>query len=168
MKVLRASVPLIILSFCLSGCGEGATGSSEQAMNVVAEAYVKLALAVGRYDDDYIDAYYGPTAWREEVAAEACEPALRLETAPEPPDTLEPNERKYLSFSKSFSYTALNLTQFFLVDALRAGDATGTAIAEGAGAGEIALAGLEDLGRASVLAGGAFAGVKKRCQAPGY
>ena len=37
-------------------------------MNRIAEAYVKLVLALGRHDPDYVDAYYGPQAWREEVA----------------------------------------------------------------------------------------------------
>jgi len=66
-------LPLIVLSFSLSGCGDDAAVSSEQAMNTVGEAYVKLALAVGHHDDDYIDAYYGPAEWREEVAAEGRE-----------------------------------------------------------------------------------------------
>ena len=32
-----------------------------------ARSYVKLALAVGEYDKDYVDAYYGPSEWREAV-----------------------------------------------------------------------------------------------------
>ncbi len=39
-------------------------------MNRIAEAYVKLVLALGRHDPDYVDAYYGPPAWREEAARE--------------------------------------------------------------------------------------------------
>ncbi len=31
-----------------------------EAMNQVAEDYVKLALAMGPHDADYVDAYYGP------------------------------------------------------------------------------------------------------------
>ena len=33
----------------------------------VAESYVKLVLAVGRYDADYVDAYYGPDEWKTEA-----------------------------------------------------------------------------------------------------
>ena len=33
-------------------------------MNPVSEAYVKLVLAVGQHDPDYVDAYYGPPEWR--------------------------------------------------------------------------------------------------------
>ncbi|HEX8411156.1 MAG TPA: hypothetical protein VF883_20000 [Thermoanaerobaculia bacterium] len=36
-------------------------------MNDAAERYVKLVLAMGEHDADYVDAYYGPAAWREEV-----------------------------------------------------------------------------------------------------
>uniref|UniRef100_A0A832LNB1 DUF885 domain-containing protein n=1 Tax=Ignavibacterium album TaxID=591197 RepID=A0A832LNB1_9BACT len=33
-------------------------------MNSVAEKYVKLALRIGSYDNDFIDAYYGPQDWK--------------------------------------------------------------------------------------------------------
>ena len=36
-------------------------------MNAAAESYVKLVLSVGEHDPDYVDAYFGPPAWREEV-----------------------------------------------------------------------------------------------------
>jgi hypothetical protein len=36
-------------------------------MNAAAEAYVKLVLSVGEHDPDYVDAYYGPPSWREQV-----------------------------------------------------------------------------------------------------
>jgi hypothetical protein len=36
-------------------------------MNRIAEAYVKLVLALGRHDPDYVDAYYGPEAWKKEA-----------------------------------------------------------------------------------------------------
>ena len=36
-------------------------------MNRIAEQYVKLVLAVGEHDADYVDAYYGPGDWRSEV-----------------------------------------------------------------------------------------------------
>ena len=35
----------------------------------IAEAYVKLVLAVGKHDADYVDAYYGPPEWKAEVEA---------------------------------------------------------------------------------------------------
>ena len=40
------------------------------ALNRIAEPYVKLVLAVGQHDADYVDAYYGPPEWQEEAKAE--------------------------------------------------------------------------------------------------
>jgi len=40
-------------------------------MNRIAEQYVRLVLAVGQHDGDYVDAYYGPEDWRNEVQASA-------------------------------------------------------------------------------------------------
>jgi hypothetical protein len=39
-------------------------------MNPLAERYVRLVLAVGEHDANYVDAYYGPAAWRTQVQAE--------------------------------------------------------------------------------------------------
>jgi hypothetical protein len=41
-----------------------------QELNKIAEPYVKLVLAVGQHDSDYVDAYYGPAEWQAEVKAE--------------------------------------------------------------------------------------------------
>jgi hypothetical protein len=38
-------------------------------MNDSAERYVRLVLAMGEHDGDYVDAWYGPSGWREEVRA---------------------------------------------------------------------------------------------------
>ncbi|HEX9164033.1 MAG TPA: hypothetical protein VF980_20175 [Thermoanaerobaculia bacterium] len=43
-------------------------------MNSAAERYVKLVLSMGEHDPDYVDAFYGPQEWREEVRA--TKPAL--------------------------------------------------------------------------------------------
>ncbi|MGH7452178.1 MAG: hypothetical protein ACRENG_12585 [bacterium] len=40
------------------------------SLNRIAETYVKLALAVGQHDANYVDAYYGPEAWQEQAKAE--------------------------------------------------------------------------------------------------
>ena len=39
----------------------------EIEMNTVAEQYVKLVLAIGQHDGDYVDAYHGPKEWQEEA-----------------------------------------------------------------------------------------------------
>jgi hypothetical protein len=36
-------------------------------MNTIAERYVKLVLAVGQHDADYVDAFYGPPEWKAEA-----------------------------------------------------------------------------------------------------
>ena len=44
------------------------------AMDTMAERYVKLVLALGQHDADYVDAYYGPPEWKADV--ERRKPAL--------------------------------------------------------------------------------------------
>ena len=43
--------------------------SKGSAMDRIAEQYVRLVLAMGQHDADYVDAYYGPPAWKAEAAA---------------------------------------------------------------------------------------------------
>ena len=77
------------------------------SMNDVAERYVRLVLAVGQDDRDYVDAFYGPPAWKDAAAgkgktlAELGEDARRLikEVPPRPTnpaDPLEPLRVDYL------------------------------------------------------------------------
>ena len=40
-----------------------------EALNAAAEQYVRLVLAMGQHDVDYVDAYYGPAMWKAEVEA---------------------------------------------------------------------------------------------------
>jgi len=40
-----------------------------RALNPIAEAYVKLVLALGQHDPDYVDAYYGPVEWKPAAGA---------------------------------------------------------------------------------------------------
>ena len=75
-------------------------------MNSIAERYVKLVLALGRHDADYVDAYYGPPEWKKEADAAtipldtvaARVKALMDEVAATavPPDELERLRRQYL------------------------------------------------------------------------
>ena len=44
--------------------------ASTNVIDRVADSYVRLVLAVGEHDADYVDAYYGPQEWRDEVTAE--------------------------------------------------------------------------------------------------
>jgi hypothetical protein len=45
-----------------------ASGSSQKLpMNAIAEQYVKLVLAVGQHDADYVDSFFGPAEWKADA-----------------------------------------------------------------------------------------------------
>jgi hypothetical protein len=46
------------------------SNAQDARMNQLAEQYVRLVLAVGQHDADYVDAYYGPPEWRREAEAQ--------------------------------------------------------------------------------------------------
>ena len=48
--------------------------STIHPLHEIAESYVKLVLAVGEHDADYVDAYYGPPEWQDQVKAMAATP----------------------------------------------------------------------------------------------
>lgn len=48
----------------LSACATARVSDSDSHMNAIAESYVKLVLAVGQHDANYVDAYYGPPQWK--------------------------------------------------------------------------------------------------------
>lgn len=48
----------------LSACASARLPESGAHMNAIAESYVKLVLAVGQHDANYVDAYYGPPQWK--------------------------------------------------------------------------------------------------------
>jgi hypothetical protein len=68
--MLRA-LPVICCVACIAASSGGATQRAASAartpMNVLAESYVKLVLAMGQHDRDYVDAYYGPPEWKTEA-----------------------------------------------------------------------------------------------------
>ena len=66
----------LILGLALAGAAAGlvlvalrAQGGGATAMNTLAERYVRLVLAMGVHDASYVDAYYGPPAWKSEADA---------------------------------------------------------------------------------------------------
>jgi hypothetical protein len=68
----RGAAWLTAACLLVAACGPVA------AMSDLAERYVKLVLAVGVHDADYVDAYYGPPEWRT-AAAEAKRSVAELE-----------------------------------------------------------------------------------------
>jgi len=75
-------------------------------MNSIAESYVKLVLAMGNHDKDYVDAYYGPPEWKAEaqssprgipeIRAAADGLLARLRGIAEPSEELSRLRRRYL------------------------------------------------------------------------
>ena len=75
-------------------------------MNAAAQRYVKLVLAMGEHDPDYVDAYYGPASWREDVRAakptlqsihaDAIELRQELDRIAEPAEEIESLRLGYL------------------------------------------------------------------------
>jgi hypothetical protein len=59
-RVFRFAPLLLLLFAC-------ASSYDPKPMNRAAESYVKLVLAMGEHDADYVDAYYGPPEWRASI-----------------------------------------------------------------------------------------------------
>ena len=69
MAHLRSMVPLALALSIATGLPSSAQERPSSVMSKIAERYVKLVLALGQHDADYVDAYYGPPEWRTESAA---------------------------------------------------------------------------------------------------
>ena len=62
--------------------GQSPASDTVRTMNDAAERYVRLVLAVGQHDKDYVDAFYGPEDWRKEAEAQKRPlPQIRAESA---------------------------------------------------------------------------------------
>jgi hypothetical protein len=94
---------LIVMIFAVALLGvaackqqEGVVGESAvdpgPALDAIAEKYVKLSLSMGKYDRDFVDAYYGPEEWKQEV-----------DTAATPFDSIHPEAEALLEQVKSIS-----------------------------------------------------------------
>ncbi len=46
------------------------TPTVSPTINALAERYVRLALALGQHDPDYVDSYYGPAEWKTQATVE--------------------------------------------------------------------------------------------------
>ena len=76
------------------------------SMSRIAEQYVKLVLALGQHDADYVDAYYGPPEWKKAaesskedlpaIGAKAAELPAELARQHEPSDEMERLRLHYL------------------------------------------------------------------------
>ena len=104
-----ASLVVLCLSLLAASTTGGATPSPTPAavtsVNKIAEAYVKLVLAMRQHDPDYVDAYYGPPEWKEQsehkkplgaIAVEATRLRDQLAKISQPTDEMEQLRRRYL------------------------------------------------------------------------
>ncbi len=73
MKSSMAVWPVLVVAAALAvlsvADSQAVAKPKASGMDSIAERYVKLVLALGQHDADYVDAYYGPAAWKQEAAA---------------------------------------------------------------------------------------------------
>ncbi|HTO75773.1 MAG TPA: hypothetical protein VMQ61_06820 [Thermoanaerobaculia bacterium] len=77
-----------------------------RTMNEAAERYVRLVLALGQHDKDYVDAFYGPEEWRKDaeaqkrplaqIRAESAALAVRVGRLPDGGDEMNHLRRRFL------------------------------------------------------------------------
>ena len=100
---MRLPLPLL----CLAGVVAGMTPGPADPLSPLAERYVRLVLAVGLHDADFVDAYYGPPGWKTDAAARGKRPLsdlsrdaeallAALDASPAPAGELERLRRAYL------------------------------------------------------------------------
>jgi hypothetical protein len=67
---------MVLIASTFQSPSSGQTPGAAQKSNLdqIAPAYVRLVLAMGLHDPDYVDAYYGPAEWKQEI--DASKPAL--------------------------------------------------------------------------------------------
>jgi hypothetical protein len=69
VAAVAATIACIVAVSLASSTPTGRGAEGPTPMNSIAESYVKLVLAVGQHDANYVDAFYGPAEWKQ--AAEA-------------------------------------------------------------------------------------------------
>ena len=103
-----ASLIALLFSFVAAWGADAAGPSPSPAMTTsvkeIAEAYVKLVLAMGQHDPDYVDAYYGPPEWKKQekkpldaIAFEATRLRDQLAKISKSTDQMEQLRRRYLT-----------------------------------------------------------------------
>ena len=113
MQATRYLWAVLTVSMLTAACGDSNErpdqadiNSAGSSMNSIAEQYVRLALAIGQHDPDYVDAYYGPPEWRpadgaksslDDLAKQAADLGADLERVPEPSEEIEALRHRYLA-----------------------------------------------------------------------
>ena len=113
MKILLVAACCVVSAAAVSTSWQRQTPAAGQAaltktgpMDRIAEEYVKLVLAVGQHDADYVDAYYGPPEWKKAaettklsldgIAARANDVIAQLGRERERPDEMQRLRHQYL------------------------------------------------------------------------
>ena len=103
-----ASVVVLLFAFLAAWSAEAAAPSPSPGMvtsvQEIAEAYVKLVLAIGQHDPNYVDAYYGPPEWKKQekkpldaIARDAIRLRDLLTKISKSTDEMEQLRRRYLT-----------------------------------------------------------------------
>jgi hypothetical protein len=99
-----ASIVLCLAALLAASTAGGATPATATSVQEIAEAYVKLVLAMGHHDPDYVDAYYGPPEWKKQekkpldaIARDATRLRDQLTKISKSADELERLRRSYLT-----------------------------------------------------------------------
>jgi len=66
-KLISFFAAAVILFSCNQRKEQSPQSEVEFKMNKISEEYVKLVLNIGQYDADFVDAYYGPKEWRQDM-----------------------------------------------------------------------------------------------------
>jgi len=98
---MRRIYVLVLCSFLMSS---GAARAVADGMDVIAERYVHLVLALGQHDPDYVDAFYGPSEWKTQaeeqkksldaIGVEAAKLSVTLIETPIAPGTADSDLRR--------------------------------------------------------------------------
>jgi hypothetical protein len=73
------TTPLALLTlFALAVAPHAGAKPPAPTLDAIAQSYVKLVLAIGQHDADYVDSYYGPPEWRTEAVARGKRPLPEL------------------------------------------------------------------------------------------
>jgi hypothetical protein len=99
-----AFVLSLLLSLSRAEVRPASPPAKATSVNEIAEAYVKLVLALGQHDPDYVDAYYGPPEWKKQekkpldaIARDAPGLLDQLTKISKSPDEMEQLRCRYLT-----------------------------------------------------------------------
>lgn len=106
-RLLTFTVLSVVVLGAAACTSDSVTNEQAESMSIdlIAEEYVKLTLALGQHDKDYVDAYLGPEEWRAEpgslsvaeIGTRAGELLAELAAAGEAGDELEAQRRRALA-----------------------------------------------------------------------